>query len=151
MTTSGNEWQQVTTNDKECYNEWQRVAQRMKANEMNESDFRFQSETIMQCITTIFLATTSFWKYNVKQKICRSSHWRCTIKKAALNNFAIFTGKHLKACNVIKKRLGVKCFPVNIAKFLRVPILINICEWLLLCLFLMKTRDTFAAAKIFIK
>ena len=25
----------------------------------------------------------------------RSSHLRCSIKKAVLNNFAIFTGKHL--------------------------------------------------------
>ena len=28
-------------------------------------------------------------------KKSRSSHQRCSIKKAALNNFAIFTGKHL--------------------------------------------------------
>ena len=38
-------WQQVTTNDNEWYIEWKRVTQRMKA---NESDFRFQNETIMQ-------------------------------------------------------------------------------------------------------
>ena len=31
-------------------------------------------------------------------------------------------------CNFIKKRLQHKCFPVNIAKFLRTPILTNICE-----------------------
>ena len=37
-------------------------------------------------------------------------------KKDALSNFAIFTGKHLKACNFIKKRLQHKRFPVNIAK-----------------------------------
>ena len=37
----------------------------------NESDFRFENETIMQCITTIHSAT-SFWNYNnVKQKIYR--------------------------------------------------------------------------------
>ena len=32
------------------------------------------------------------------------------------------------ACNFIKKRLQHRCFPVNIAKFLRTPILKNICE-----------------------
>ena len=32
----------------------------------------------------------------------------------------------------IKKRLQNKCFPVNIAKFLRTTILKNICEWWLL-------------------
>ena len=49
----------------------------------------------------------------------------------------------LEACNVIKKRLQLWCFPLNIAKFLRTPILKNICERLLLrvpkptsCLFL---------------
>ena len=39
------------------------------------------------------------------------------LKIGVLKNFAIFTGKHLKACNFIKKRR--KCFPVNTAKFLR--------------------------------
>ena len=37
-----------------------------------------------------------------------------------------------KACNFIKKRLLRSCFPVNISKFLRTPILNNICERLLL-------------------
>ena len=44
-----------------------------------------------------------------------------------------------------------KCFPVNIAKFLRTFILKNICELLLLHLLLIKKKDTFAAAKTFIK
>ena len=38
----------------------------------------------------------------------------------------------LKACNIIKKRLQQRCFPVNIAKHLRIPILKNICGRLLL-------------------
>ena len=40
----------------------------------------------------------------------------------------------LQACNFIKKRLQHKCFPKNIAKFLRTTILKNICEQLLLVL-----------------
>ena len=40
----------------------------------------------------------------------------------------------LKANDFIKKRLKHKCFPVNIAKFLRTLILKNICERLLLWL-----------------
>ena len=56
-TTSDSEWQRVTMND----NKRQWGVQRMKA---NESDFRFQNETIIQCKTTIYSAT-SFWKYNV--------------------------------------------------------------------------------------
>ena len=38
----------------------------------------------------------------------------------------------LKACNIIKKRLQHRCFPVNIAKSLRTSILKIICKRLLL-------------------
>ena len=63
---------------------------------------------------------------------------RCSIKKIVLKNFAIFTRKHL--CwspfliqrDFITKKLQHRCFHVSIAKFLRTPILKNICEWLLL-------------------
>ena len=37
-----------------------------------------------------------------------------------------------KTCNFLKKRLRHRCFPVNIAKFLRTLILMKICEQLLL-------------------
>ena len=54
-------------------------------------------------------------------------------KKGVLKYFAIFTWKHLcwslfaglQACNFIK-RLRHRCFPVNIAKFLRISISKNI-------------------------
>ena len=58
--------------------------------------------------------------------------------------FAIFTRKHqcwclflkivsgLKAGSIIEKRLQRRCFSVNIAKYLRTPILKNFCERLLL-------------------
>ena len=63
----------------------------------------------------------------------KTSYRRYSIKKAVLKNFAIFLGKHLSwglfliklqgwgACNFIKKRLRLRCFPFNIAKFLRTP------------------------------
>ena len=38
----------------------------------------------------------------------------------------------LQVCNFIKKRLQYRSFPVIIAKFLRIPILKNICERVLL-------------------
>ena len=65
--------------------------------------------------------------------IFRSSHWKCSIKKAILKHFVIFTGKHLcwglflnkvaghKACNFIKKRLQHRYFLVNIGKSVRRP------------------------------
>ena len=45
---------------------------------------------------------------------------------------------NLKACNFIKKRLQRRCFHVIIARFLRVPILKNICERLLLQMIIWK-------------
>ena len=74
----------------------------------------------------------------------RSSHRRYSKKKGLLKNFAEFTGKYLsqslffnkvaglRPATLLKKRLWHKCFPMNIAKILRTPILKNICERLLL-------------------
>ena len=66
-------------------------------------------------------------------------------KTAVLKNFAIFTGKHL--CwnlffnnSFIKKRLQHRSFLANIEKFLRTPILKNICERLLPRVFLERFR-----------
>ena len=58
-------------------------------------------------------------------------------KKVVLKHFAIFieplfnkvAGLH--GYNFIKKKLECRFFPVNIAKFLRTPILNNICQRLL--------------------
>ena len=54
-------------------------------------------------------------------------------KKPVHKNFAIFTEKHLYwSLLSIKKRLQHRCFPVDIAKFLRTLILKIVCERLLL-------------------
>ena len=68
----------------------------------------------------------------------RSNHQRCSIIKGVLRNFAKFTGKQHQCQNLIlnkvaglspatllKKRLWHRCFPVNFAKFLRMPFLQN--------------------------
>ena len=62
---------------------------------------------------------------NTQQNLRR----RYSIKKAALKNFKIFIGKHLCLSHL---RLQHRCFPVNIAKFLKTPVLKSICKWLLL-------------------
>ena len=61
-------------------------------------------------------------------------------KKTVINNFTMFTGKHLcwslffnkntglEACNFIKKRLQHRCFLDYAAKFLSTAILKNICD-----------------------
>ena len=65
----------------------------------------------------------------------KSSHQRCSVKKGVLRNFAKYTGKHLcqsllfnkvaglRPAPSLKKILCHRCFPVNLAKFLRTPFL----------------------------
>ena len=65
-------------------------------------------------------------------------------KKCVLRNFAKFTGKHLcqslffnkvaglTPATLLKKRLWHRCFPVNFAKFLETPFIIEHLWWLLL-------------------
>ena len=81
-----------------------------------------------------------FWTY------CITNRRRYSLKIAVLTDFTIFTRHHLcwsflfkkvaalHPRNLIKKRLQHRCFPVDIAKFLRTPILKNICKRLLLIL-----------------
>ena len=68
-----------------------------------------------------------------KQCKCPETATRVVLKKVALKNFTIFTGKHLRWGLFLVKLFQHRCcFPVNIAKFLRTLILKNICERLLL-------------------
>ena len=67
---------------------------------------------------------------SVHAPIFRSSHQRCSIIKGVLRNFAKFTGKYLCqnlffVSTLLKKRLWHRYFPVNIKKFLRLPLLQN--------------------------
>ena len=51
----------------------------------------------------------------------KRSHWKCSVKKDVLKDFANFTGTCVGACNFIKMRLQHKCFPMQFTKFLRAP------------------------------
>ena len=66
----------------------------------------------------------------------RGNHQRCFITKIAFKNFAIFTGKDLCLSLFLiksfKKRIQRRCFPVNIAIFLKALILKNIGKQLFL-------------------
>ena len=50
-------------------------------------------------------------------------HWKTSVLESLFNKAA-----GLKACSLIKKRLQHKCFPLKFAKFLKTPILKNICD-----------------------
>ena len=63
--------------------------------------------SLLKHVKIIKCERTSFWKYNVKQNICRSSHRRYSLKKAVLKNVAIFTGNHV---NFIKKEIATQVF-----------------------------------------
>ena len=70
---------------------------------------------------------------------------RCYIKKAVLKNFAICKGKHLSWSlfltdlqawrSLLKRDSNSFFFPLNIAKFLKTPILKNFCERVFLRLY----------------
>ena len=72
-------------------------------------------------------------KYGPEETPHRSNHRRCSVKKDVRRNFVKFTEKHLfqslflnkvaflKSATLLKKRLRHRCFPVNFAKFLRIP------------------------------
>ena len=69
----------------------------------------------------------------------RSSRSEVFCKKAVIRNVAKLIGKHLchilffnKVSFLLKKRLWHRCFPVNFAKFLRIPFLTELLWYLLL-------------------
>ena len=87
--------------------------------------------------------------YVINWPIWRSSRPEVFCKKNVLRNFTKFTGKHLrqscrpnkvaglKSVALLKKRLWDRFFPVNFAKFLRTPFLVEHLWWLLLGPFLL--------------
>ena len=77
-----------------------------------------------------------------RDRTLRSNHRRFCIRKLFLKTLQypqetpVFESNfkrvvHLQTCNFIKKRTQHICFPVNIAEFLILPILKNICKRLL--------------------
>ena len=73
----------------------------------------------------------------------RSSHRRCSIEKVFLEilqnsrkntsvRASFFNKLQVEPSSLLKKRLWHRCFPVNLAKFLRTPLLTEHLRWLLL-------------------
>ena len=72
--------------------------------------------------------------------VYRNNHRRRSVRKGVLRNFTKITGKHL--C----QRLWLSCFPVNFAKFLRMPVLHNTYGRLLLS---MSTKRSYILKQTF--
>ena len=70
-------------------------------------------EPMEKLTVTLKLTLTESWN---EPQANKSSHQRCSIKKAIFENFAILTES---TCISIKKRLQHKCFLVNFAKFFK--------------------------------
>ena len=51
-------------------------------------------------------------------------------KKSVLKNFTKFTEEHLRPATLLKKRLWYRCFPLSLAKFLRIPFFIKHLCWI---------------------
>ena len=79
----------------------------------------------------------SFWSrlgYQAQQTSLRSSRSQMIFKIGVIKTFANFTQKHLCWSLILIKLQAFKrrCFPLKFAKYLRTPILKNICKRLLL-------------------
>ena len=76
---------------------------------------------------------------------------RGLLLKGVLRNFAKFTGKHLclRPATLLKKRAWHRCFPVNFAKFPRMPFLTEHLRWLLLLLVWLLFRPVSTSLLVF--
>ena len=71
---------------------------------------------------------------------------RWSMKKGVLKNFAKFTGKHLwqslfLTASFLEKRLWHRCFPMNLATFLRTLFLTEHLWWMLLYTWRLSTKS----------
>ena len=55
----------------------------------------FTPVLLRTCSASKKISNTSFTENLWMTKLFRSSHWRCSVKKGVLENFAKLTGKHL--------------------------------------------------------
>ena len=85
-----------------------------------------------------------YWLFEFVSRLPEAATRGVLLKKGVLKRIANLTGKHLfwsfffnkaaglRPTTLLKKRLQHRYFPMKVAKFLRTPILKNICQWLLL-------------------
>ena len=100
--------------------------------------FNISFDLLKSCTQIFVLEWISFSRYwwCNNEHFIRSSSLQMFFKRCVLKCFAIFTGRRL--CwslfwpATLLKKLQLMCFVVNIAKFLRTPILKNSCDQLFL-------------------
>ena len=87
--------------------------------------------------SSLRLLNLKIYLTKVEKRVDGSNLPEVFCKKGVLRNFAKFTGKRLyqslffkkvagfRPITLLKKRLGHRCFPVNLMKFLRTPFFIE--------------------------
>ena len=125
---------------------------------MKNRSSRMRKYKIIFSIICLLGALSYINDHKKKHQRCSTSFYRSSrwgeggrgrgvfCKKGVLKNFAKFTGKHLcqslffnkvsglRPETLLKERLSRRCFPMNFAKFLRTPFLIEHLQSLLLLL-----------------
>ena len=104
------------------------------------SSFNYFLSFVLFCFILHFLSEVSSLNHiRYSKRNYRISHQRCSIKTLFLKflqywqeNTCYSILNKVSGFSFIKKRLQLRCFPVNIAKCSRTPILKNTCERLLL-------------------
>ena len=76
----------------------------------------------LKLLKNIFIEQEVFYKKTITKNFKIFTEETCVVASFLIKN------PGLQLCNFIKTRLQHRCFPVNIAKFLKTPILKNICE-----------------------
>ena len=82
------------------------------------------SSIFKACLKKIWAATKASLVF-VKNS-CKSSRWQMLFKIGVLKNFAIFMEKDLCWSLLLIKLQAFRCFPVNIAKFLRAAVFVEL-------------------------
>ena len=103
------------------------------------------------CTFSIETENTPHYPSIITFSFVRDSHQSCLVKKGVLKNFTNFLCWSLFLTNLwafrpatLLKKIQNRCFPEKLAKFVRTPILKNICEQLLLfCIDLTNILKTF--------
>ena len=91
---------------------------------------------------------TPYLQIGKKQPSKKLSKKRCFLKSENSQKYACVGVSFLIKSILLNKRLRHRCFPMNFGKFLRTPILKNICERLLLY---SNHKDTISIGQLFFK
>ena len=81
-----------------------------------------RNRTIIHISNLIFLFMQTPCLLPKFSSVLRSCDWNCSVRKVVIRNFEKFTRKHLCQSLFFDKVAGWhRCFPMNFAKFLRIP------------------------------